>query len=592
MSRALSRLQALGKYLAYGPDYDATARSGLKLSPARFAFIGFFFFAILPTLDWRLVCFWGTAMVALELGLRRILKQQIVAAGRLTRRFRIAGSLSASAGWVAIAAACWINPDHDLRLAALAVWTGMFLYAQASCSKFPGHFLLTGGPPVAAIVLAPLITSGISPQARITIEGAVLLSLIHTLISALTTFNRHRELEQARLDAEAASQAKSDFLAMMSHELRTPLNGVLGLAHALGNSGLSAKQQNLLEGIIRSGDGLMSILNDILDLTKIEAGRMEIAPAPTDIHGLAEDIRGLFAPAASAKNIGLRLSIRAEVPPWISTDPLRLKQVLANLISNALKFTDAGDVSLSLRSDVDAEGAPTLIFRVDDTGPGLTEAARTKLFQRFSQGDGGVARRHGGTGLGLAISRDLARAMGGDLSLIDRRGPGASFEMSLPITACAAPTAPSALSGDADPVIAGGGKISILVVEDNPTNRAVAQALLEPTGWRLAFAENGALGLDALRSGLFDLVLMDIHMPVMDGLKALAEIRGGRAGRRDVPVIALTADAMSGNREQLMDAGFDGYVEKPIRPHLLLAAVQSALAPVPQIEADDDLMIA
>ncbi len=592
MSQALTRLRALGKYLAYGPEYDATARGGLKLSPARFAFIGFFFVAILPTLDWRLVCFWGAAMVALELCLRRILKRQIMTPGRFTRRLRIVGSLSASAGWVAIAAACWINPNHDLRLAALAVWTGMFLYAQASCSKFPGHFLLTGGPPVAAIVLAPLITAGISPQARITIEGAVLLSLIHTLISALTTFNRHKELEQASLDAETASQAKSDFLAMMSHELRTPLNGVLGLAHALGSTGLTAKQQSLLEGITRSGDGLMSILNDILDLTKIEAGRMEIAPAPTDIHGLAEDIRGLFAPAAAAKDIGLRLSIRAEVPHWISADPLRLKQVLANLVSNALKFTETGDVSLSLRSDVDAEGAPTLIFRVDDTGPGLTEAARSKLFQRFSQGDGGVARRHGGTGLGLAISRDLARAMGGDLTLVDRHGPGASFELSLPITACAPPTAPTALSGDLGWVHGGGGEISILVVEDNPMNRAVAQALLEPTGWRLAFAENGAVGLDALRSGVFDLVLMDIHMPVLDGLKALAEIRAGRAGRPDMPVIALTADAMTGNREQLLDAGFDGYVEKPIRPHLLLASIQAALTPVPQIEADDDLMIA
>jgi signal transduction histidine kinase/ActR/RegA family two-component response regulator len=598
MSKALTRLRGLGKYLAYGPEYDATAVEGLRLSPWRLSFIGLYFLSILPSLDWRLASGWCCAMFALEFGLRRVLKQQIAGGTRITRRLRIVGSLMASTGWVGIAAMCWINQNPDLRLAALALWTGMFLYAQSSCSKFPAHFVLTGGPPVLAVVLAPLLTPAISIQARITVEGAVILCLVHTLSSALTTFIRHRQLERTGVEliaqrqaAEAASQAKSDFLAMMSHELRTPLNGVLGLAHALGATGLTAKQHNLLEGITRSGDGLMSILNDILDLTKIEAGRMEIAPSPTDIHALVEDIRRLFAPAATAKAIDLQVSIEAAIPQWILIDALRVKQVVANLVSNALKFTEQGEVRLSLCAAYDARIGMALFARVDDTGPGLTPAARDTLFQRFSQGHGGIARTHGGTGLGLAISRDLAQAMNGDLTLLDRPGPGASFELILPLRTCAQPAQPLPLLKN-EPASGDVRTLSILVVEDNAMNRSVVQALLEPTGWRLAFADNGASGLEALAHGAFDLVLMDIHMPIMDGLKALVQIRAGQAGDPNIPVIALTADAMAGNREQLIAAGFDGYVEKPIRPHLLLEAIQAALLNTRGDGADEDRIVA
>ena len=584
MSSGLDKLRTLGRYLAYGPEYDATATYALKLSSARLVFISAFFVAVLPSLDGRLTTSWLGAMLLVEFWLRHTLRRQVADPTRPARAMRILGSLTASAGWVGIGVLLWLAPDPSLRLAALAVWTGMFLYAQTSCSRFPGHFVLTGGPAILVLALAPLLTPGISPSARITIEGAVALCLVHTVSAALAAYRQHRRLSQTaeeliaqREAAENASQAKSDFLAMMSHELRTPLNGVLGLAHALAATGLTPKQQSLLEGITRSGDGLMSILNDILDLTKIEAGRMEIAPAPTDIHALAEEVRALFAPAAAAKGVGLRLSIDPATPQWLLADPLRVKQVALNLVSNALKFTAEGEVRIDLGLGWAVGMGRTLRLRVDDTGPGLSEAARAKLFQRFSQGHGGIARSHGGTGLGLAVSRDLARAMNGDLSLADRPGPGARFEFVLALSACEAPAETLART-EAAPVDLAPRSVSILVVEDNPTNRSVVQALLEPTGWSLAFAENGALGLDALRAGgPFDLVLMDIHMPVMDGVTALAAIRAGQAGDPGMPVIALTADAMSGSRENLLTEGFDGYVEKPIRPHLLLAAVQAAL---------------
>jgi signal transduction histidine kinase/CheY-like chemotaxis protein len=585
MSRSLTNLRSLGRHLAFGPEYDATAPYALKLSGTRLGFIVGFFLALLPSLDRPLVIGWFCVSTLAEFWLRHALMRQIAVGSRATRMVRIVSSFVASSCWVAVGVMLWFAPDPNLRLAGLAIWTGMFLYAQTACSRFPGHFLLIGSAPVLAIALIPLLTPDISLAARITIECAVALCLVHTFSGALAAFNQHRRLSQTarelvaqREAAENASQAKSDFLAMMSHELRTPLNGVLGLAHALAATGLTRKQQGLLEGITRSGDGLMSILNDILDLTKIEAGCMEIAPAPTDIHALAQEVRALFAPAAAAKVIGLRLSIDTAAPQWVMTDPLRVKQVMMNLVSNALKFTAEGEVRIELGLCWSVGGQRALLLRVDDTGPGLTQAARAKLFQRFAQGDGGIARSHGGTGLGLAVSRDLARAMDGDLSMADRPGPGASFEFLLPLHPCEAPADTLAPAADIPAEDAMTANVSILVVEDNPTNRSVVQALLEPTGWKLAFAENGVRGLEALRAGgPFDLVLMDIHMPVMDGVTALAAIRAGHAGDPNIPVIALTADAMSGRREHLMITGFDGYVEKPIRPHLLLATIQTVL---------------
>ena len=531
MPQLTTKLRALSAKCAYGPEYDATAADALALSTARLAFIGVFYVALLPSLSVALATTWLAVMLAFEFCLRRVLNRQVQRPTRMTRRLRILSSLASTGGWLGMGALLWLSPDVNLRVAGFGLWAAMFLYAMRSCSRFPGHFVLTGGPPLLVIILAPLAAANISLYSRITIEGAVLLFALHAITSTVMTYRQHRNLQQAAEDlaaqraaAENASRAKSDFLAMMSHELRTPLNGVLGLAHALTATSLDPKQKSLLLGITRSGDGLMMILNDILDLTKIEAGCMEIAAVPTDIHTLAEDVHDLFAPVASAKGLRLCLAIADDVPRWVSADPLRAKQVVMNLASNAVKFTDEGEVRISLN----ARG-PTAIFRVDDTGPGLTPAAKAKLF--------------------------------------------------VPLRPCAAPSAPGLETQVGDsPAIAH--PLSLLVVEDNPINRSVVQALLEPTGWRLVFAENGAIGLETLViAGPFDLVLMDIHMPVMDGLTALAAIRAGKAGARDIPVVALTADAMSGNREELLDAGFDGYVEKPIRPHLLLSAIQAGLTP-------------
>ena len=550
------------------------------------------FLPLASVIGWIGTAAWVVAMLTLEVALRRVLKMQIKGGRPSLRLQRMGVSQLMSISWIGLASVLWIGGEPSLRIASMGLCAGILLYAHSACSKVPGQFLITGGPSIIAMVALPLLGGGLSPTALAAIEGSVALCVAHTLTSVAASYRAHRQLVAATADlvrqreiAERASQAKSDFLAMMSHELRTPMNGVLGLAHALQRTDLDDRQASLLEGVTRSGDALMRILNDILDLTKIEAGRMEMAPEPTDLHDLLRQSHDLFAETAAAKGLALRLVIEPGTPTGVVVDPLRLRQILLNLLANAVKFTAAGEVVLRVEQRRLDDGRRRLTFSVHDTGPGLSESARADLFRPFSQGDAGLARAHGGTGLGLSISHQLARALGGELSAAaGPAGSGSTFELILPVAECEPPRADAAgAAGHDGRARAAPAPISILVVEDNPTNRAVVRALLESTGWSLTFAENGALAVEALTKGRFDLVLMDVHMPVMDGIAAVREIRSGRVGDPAVPVIALTADTMSGDRQRFLAAGFNAHVAKPIRPAELLGAIQAVLAaPAPQ----------
>ena len=375
------------------------------------------------------------------------------------------------------------------------------------------------------------------------------------------------ELARSRDEAHAANQAKSAFLAMMSHELRTPLNGVLGMAHALEHTGLDDRQQAYLKVIDGSGRSLLAILNDILDLSKIEAGRLEIEHIPFHLTELLDAVVTLWRGPAAEKALDLTMDVDPDLPAWVSGDPTRLRQVLTNLLSNAIKFTDQGGVHLVVRR----ASAGKLRFTVADTGPGMSPAVQARLFTDFNQAAASTSRKYGGTGLGLSISRRLCRLMGGDLEVQSVEGVGATLYGSIEVGPASAPRdipleqEPGELPS-----------LRILAVDDNGSNRAVIEALLHALGLGVSLASDGAEALDVLKVQPMDLVLMDINMPVMNGTEALRAIRRGEAGERTVRVVALTANAMTGDREHYLAQGFDDHLGKPIQPDALIEILMAA----------------
>jgi signal transduction histidine kinase/CheY-like chemotaxis protein/HPt (histidine-containing phosphotransfer) domain-containing protein len=394
----------------------------------------------------------------------------------------------------------------------------------------------------------------------------VLAVIVLRQLRALTERRRSLEaladnLGAARLDAEAASRAKSAFLANMSHEIRTPFHGMLGMMSLLQEGGLSPQQAIHLDTARESAHHLLTILNDILDLSQLESGRLQVTPQTVDLPQLIAQVDALMRAQAHTKGLALDVEVAPDVPRWVAADPTRVKQILFNLLSNALKFTPSGRVVLGVTSA--ANGG--LEFRVTDTGIGMDEATLGRLFQRFIQGDQSPSRRASGTGLGLQISRDLARLMGGDITVRSQPGVGSTFIAALPLAAVAAP---SRDASDFDAAAASGGKaMNVLVAEDHAVNRAYLEAVLDRLGHRAVFAADGDAALRAVEAqpadAAFDVVLMDLHMPGMDGFTAARAIRALPAPRGTVPIVALTADAFQATRQLAFEAGMDGFLTKP-----------------------------
>lgn len=381
---------------------------------------------------------------------------------------------------------------------------------------------------------------------------------------------------EARAAAEAASRAKSDFLANMSHEIRTPMNGVVGMVQVLRHSGLTDKQREMCEIITRSANALLTVLNDILDYSKLEAGKIVLEPLPCRVQELVSDVAQLLRGAAGAKGIGLQVILRAEPPP-VLIDPTRLRQVLVNLLSNAVKFSENGEITITLDSEPDpeAEGHARLRIAVRDQGIGITPEALANLFTRFTQADASSTRRFGGSGLGLSISRELTRMMGGDISVWSQADEGSEFtiRLSLPIVEL-----PATTDEDTAEIPLGPKRdLSILVAEDDEINRVVIANFLQPDGHKVSFAFNGVDAVLAVRRQSFDLILMDVMMPGMDGPTATTRIRGMDGPSARIPIIALTANAMSGDRERYMAAGMNGYVSKPINRRELHRTIERLL---------------
>ena len=407
-----------------------------------------------------------------------------------------------------------------------------------------------------------------------------------------------KELEDAKLAAEAASQAKTDFLANMSHEIRTPLNGVIGLVSALQADDLTPRQQELVRLIAQSGESLERLVSDILDVSKVEAGQLEIVAVDMDI---MDELEGAIATAqarAEAKDIGFVFRPGPTARGRFLGDAGRIRQILTNLLSNAVKFTATGEVSLTLTvdDDVPEPGVSTLTMTVTDTGVGFDSGAARTLFDRFTQADNTITRRFGGTGLGLSICRALTEMMGGEIRAESTPGEGSTFTVSLPLSRTrsleaydAGRVAEQARSGlePLRPVSARADlPVRVLLAEDHPVNQRVVEAMLAGQNYVLTIVENGAEAVRAVAGGAFDVVLMDMQMPVMDGLAATRAIRAAEAARtteagqpaRRLPILMLSANAMPQHLEQALEAGADRHVSKPVTPTTLLGALEAAVS--------------
>ncbi|HYC99017.1 ATP-binding protein [Brevundimonas sp.] len=572
----MDRLNALG----FNADFDATAASTRSKARERVGLSVIVLLLCAPSigliaaLGWWLFATTAEAMVWRSTSPALIERSPVPA-----RTLRLFASFLASCGWVLCGLLLWSHDTVTTMVMAVALLTGVSIYIIKACYRTPIHLLVCGIPPAVCLLTLPFLLDA-GPWNRVQLLAALALLVGFAVSSAAHGWETHLRLtrsaaalkDQTR-KAEDASRAKSEFLANMSHEIRTPLNGVLGVSEALARTELTTEQREMLALVASSGVTLQQLLSDILDLARIETAQMEVHNAAFDLRRAVQETVQLHGPAAEAKGLRLQLDLAPDIEGYVLGDVVRFKQVLTNLVSNAVKFTEQGHVRLTARRTAApaVAGASLFQFAVEDTGVGFDAEGKERLFHRFEQADGSVTRRFGGSGLGLAICRQLVDLMGGELDCDSVPGQGSIFHFSLTLAEAAAPAAVAPRV--AEPV--DGRPLRILAADDHPTNRKVIELILGQMDVDLVLVEDGVMAVEACKAGVFDTILMDMQMPVMDGLAATRAIRALEAatGRSRTAIIMLTANALPEHVEAAHAAGADRHLAKPIDAGRLISTL-------------------
>lgn len=549
--------------------------------------------AILQThyLRYWLITSWALALLATINPINAILWfAGTLTAGAIRSAFekRLAGKVGAGAGYglifpaVATATTCawavapvlaWFSGSDFGQPLAVALLASGYILVFSQMRNSPKQAIVISSPySLAAIVMAASAWGTPAFWPFVAVLPFMWSSLFVLTIMTLTAnvkieaFQDHQahlieELEQSRDKADAANRAKSAFLAVISHELRTPMNGVLGAAQLLTSTRLDPTQKEYVSIVRNSGDNLMALLNDILDLTRIEADRLELESAEVDIAEFTARFDRTWSGRASEKDVTFVAEIDPSTPASVVGDPARTAQIVHNLLSNAVKFTEHGEIRLTVSADRISDRRARLKFRVADTGPGIAPEHLEKLFRPFTQVDGSSTRRFGGAGIGLTLSQKLAQMMDGGLEVESEPGKGSvfTFAMEVDVRAWHAAQVQTPVTAETE-----GQPIRVLVVEDHPVNRMIVEAWLASAGHIAVAAENGQIGLEMARAQAFDLILMDVNMPVMDGLTATQKLREEDGPNQNTPVVVLSASARAEDHEAGMAAGADAYLNKPI----------------------------
>ena len=468
----------------------------------------------------------------------------------------------------------WVSGGHYGPVLGFAVAAGAMTNMIAVSRGSRMAFIVSSTPFAIMLMLMPMLDAGKIPAPILGTVAFAAIVIILNVIGAWLTTEKARaaereavlESDRRRRELEAAIDAKSAFVAMICHELRTPISAIMAGAGELGRSASCNTGREQAELIGHAGQMMRTLLNDMLDFSRLEAGRMSVEHMPLDLRRTVLEAVRMWKPQADAKGIRLRLDGAAQLPQWVSGDPIRLRQILNNLLSNAIKFTQEGSVTLRLEAGPELAGRRTISMSVEDTGPGMTPQQIERLFTPYDQLDSGAARKHGGSGLGLVISRELARLMEGDLSVRSAAGAGAIFTLTLTMDEADAPAAEQAPAAV---------EARVLVVDDHAVNRQAIALVLSPLGITPEMACSAEEGLERLAHEPFDIVLMDVYMPGMDGREATRRLRATPGPNCDTPVIAITASATPKDWDACLAAGMNGYVAKPIEPAQLYAVLEA-----------------